>query len=84
MIDFPNKLVFSQQDIESFLEYYRSKSPLYFTDTGLDMEATVPVVSERIRRAASETQGITISKDDCIFICTLPKGRQGQRRQGKP
>jgi ubiquinone/menaquinone biosynthesis C-methylase UbiE len=84
VIDFPNKLVFSKQDIEYFLEYYRFKSPLYFTDTGLDMEATVPVVLERIRHAASETQGITISKDDCIFICTLPKSRQEQRRQEKP
>lgn len=84
VIDFPNKLVFSKQDIESFLEYYRFKSPLYFTDTGLDMEATVPVVSDRIRHAASERQGITISKDDCIFICALPRSGQEQRRQEKP
>jgi hypothetical protein len=76
VIDYPNKLVFSKQDIECFLEYYRFKSPLYFMDTGLDMEAVIPVVSEQIRRATSERQGITISKDDCIFICALPRGRQ--------
>jgi ubiquinone/menaquinone biosynthesis C-methylase UbiE len=75
-INFPNKLVFAKQDIEYFLDYYRFKSPLYFTDTGLDMEAIIPVVSEQIRRAASERQGITISKDDCIFICALPRGRR--------
>jgi len=76
VIDFPNKLVFSKQDIEHFLDYYRFKSPLYFTDTGLDMEAVIPAVSEQIRRAASERNGITVSKDDCIFICALPKSRQ--------
>jgi ubiquinone/menaquinone biosynthesis C-methylase UbiE len=75
-INFPNKLVFARQDIEYFLDYYRFKSPLYFTDTGLDMEAIIPAVSEQIRRAASERQGITISKDDCIFICALPLGRR--------
>ena len=84
VIDFPNRLVFSKQDIEYFLDYYRFKSPLYFTDTGLDMEAIVPVVSEQIRRAASERQGITISKDDCIFICALPRSRREKRRQEKP
>ncbi len=76
VIDFPNKLVFSKQDIEHFLDYCRFKSPLYFTDTGLDMEAVIPAVSEQIRRAASERNGITVSKDDCIFICALPKSRQ--------
>lgn len=76
VIDFPNKLVFSKRDIEHFLDYCRFKSPLYFTDTGLDMEAVIPAVSEQIRRAASERNGITVSKDDCIFICALPKSRQ--------
>jgi len=40
------------------------------------MEAVIPSVSEQIRRAASERNGITISKDDCIFICALPRGGQ--------
>ncbi len=78
VIDFPNKLVFSKQDIEYFLEYFHFKSPLYFTDTGLDMEAIIPVVSEHIRRAAAERNDITISKDDRIFICALPWDRQGK------
>jgi len=76
VIDFPNKLVFPKQDIEYFLEYYRFKSPLYFTDTGLDMEAIIPVVSEHIRRATSERNDVTISKDDCTFICALPRDRR--------
>jgi len=76
VIDFPNKLVFPKLDIECFLEYYRFKSPLYFADTGLDMEAIIPVVSERIRRVSSERNDITVSKDDCIFICALPRDRE--------
>jgi ubiquinone/menaquinone biosynthesis C-methylase UbiE len=73
VIDYPNKLVFTGRDIEYFLEYYRFKSPLYFMDTGIDMEAIAPVVSAHVRRAASERKDITVSKDDCIFICALPR-----------
>lgn len=75
-IDFPNKLLFSRRDIEYFLEYCRFKSPLFFTDTGLNMEAVVPVVSEHIRRTTAERQDITISKDDRIFICALPRHKE--------
>jgi len=76
VIDFPNRLVFLRQDIEYVLEYFRFKSPLYFTSTGLDMEAVIPLISAHIRRAASERTDITIFKDDCIFVCSLPLDRQ--------
>lgn len=71
--DFPNRLVFSKQDIEYVLEYFRFKSPLFFTNTELDMEAVIPLVSAHIRRVASEREDITISKDDCIFVCSCPR-----------
>jgi ubiquinone/menaquinone biosynthesis C-methylase UbiE len=78
MIDFPNRLVFPKGEIESLTEYFRFKSPLYFTDTGLDMEALLPTVLERLARAASRQNGMSISKDDCIFVCMLP--RQGKEK----
>lgn len=81
VIDFPNRLVFPKQDVEYVLEYFRFKSPLYFTDTGLDMGAVIPAVSEHIRRAASGRKDIAITKDDRIFICTLPMSRQQRGSQ---
>jgi len=81
VIDFPNRLVFSKQDIEFVLEYFRFKSPLYFTETGLDMGAVIPMVSEHIRRAASRRKGITITKNDRIFVCARPESRREKNRQ---
>ncbi len=77
-IDFPNRLVFPKEEIESLTEYFRFKSPLYFTDTGLDMDALIPTVLEQITRAALQQNGMSIAKDDCIFVCTLP--RQGKEK----
>jgi len=81
VIDFPNRLVFPKQDVESLLEYFRFKSPLYFTETGLDADAVIPLVSEHIRRAASRREGITITKNDRIFVCTGPGSRREKKRQ---
>ncbi len=59
-------------------DYFRFKSPLYFTDTGLDIEALIPTVLQRLTRDAQRQNGMSITKDDCIFICTLP--RQGKEK----
>ncbi len=77
-IDFPNRLVFPKEEIAALTEYFRFKSPLYFTDTGLDMEALIPTVLERLALAALRQNGMSVTKDDCIFVCTLP--RQGKGR----
>jgi ubiquinone/menaquinone biosynthesis C-methylase UbiE len=74
-IDFPNRLVFTKEDIEDLKEYFRFKSPLYFTDTRLNLEAVMPVLMERLTKAASEQKGMKICKDDSIFICTSPRHR---------
>jgi ubiquinone/menaquinone biosynthesis C-methylase UbiE len=77
-IDFPNRLVFTKEDIEHLKEYFRFKSPLYFTDTRLNLEAVMPVVLEHLAQAASEQKGMKISKDDSIFICTSPRHSEGK------
>jgi ubiquinone/menaquinone biosynthesis C-methylase UbiE len=73
IIDFTNTLVFTKQDTGFLLEYFRFKSPLYLTDAGLDAEAVLPLILENLSRSASEREGMTISKDDRIFICSLPR-----------
>jgi hypothetical protein len=72
-IDFINTLVFTKEDTEYLLEYFRFKSPLYLTDTGLNVEAILPLILENLERASGERNGMTISKDDLIFICSLPR-----------
>ncbi|MDO9559599.1 MAG: methyltransferase domain-containing protein [Syntrophales bacterium] len=73
IIDFTNTLVFSREDTEYLLEYFRFKSPLYLTDTGLDAEAVLPMILGNLERASSERNGMTISKDDRIFVCSAPR-----------
>jgi len=72
-IDFINTLVFTKEDTEYLLEYFRFKSPLYLTDMGLNVEAILPLILENLERASGERNGMTISKDDLIFICSLPR-----------
>ena len=74
IIDFNNALVFSREDTEYLLEYFRFKSPFYLTDTGLNAEVILPMVLENLERSSSEGNGMTVSKDDRIFICSLPRG----------
>jgi SAM-dependent methyltransferase len=72
-VDFTNTLVFTKEDTGYLLEYFRFKSPLYLTDAGLDAEAVLPLILENLERASGERNGMTISKDDRIFICSLPR-----------
>jgi SAM-dependent methyltransferase len=73
IIDFNNTLVFSREDTEYLLEYFRFKSPFYLTDTGLNAEVILPLILEKLERASSERNGMTISKDDRIFVCSVPR-----------
>jgi hypothetical protein len=72
-MDFTNTLVFTREDSEYLLEYFRFKSPLYLTDAGLDAEAVLPLILENLSRSSCGRDGMTISKDDRIFICSLPR-----------
>ncbi len=77
-IDYPNTLAFPNADARYLLEYFRFKSPLYFTGVETDAEALLPLVLGDLERVFAERNGLTISKDDRIFICTLP--RQGEKK----
>jgi ubiquinone/menaquinone biosynthesis C-methylase UbiE len=78
VVDFSNALVFTCEDTEHLLEYFRFKSPLYLTDTGLEADAILPAILEQLRRVSCEQSGLTVSKDDRIFICSSPR-REGMK-----
>jgi SAM-dependent methyltransferase len=73
VIDFSNALVFSGEDSEYLLEYFRFKSPLYLADTGLDAQALLPMILGELHQVSSAGKGMTISKDDRVFICSRPR-----------
>lgn len=73
IIDFKNSLVFSRDDTEYLLEYFRFKSPFYLTDTGLNAEVILPMILENLEQASCEQNGMTVSKDDRIFISSAPR-----------
>jgi SAM-dependent methyltransferase len=73
IIDFNNALVFPREDTGYLLEYFRFKSPFYLTDTGLNAEVILPMILETLEQASCERNGMTVSKDDRIFICSLPR-----------
>ncbi len=72
-IDYLNSLVFPPADALHLLEYFRFKSPLYFMGTGMDTEAMLALVRDYLVRVSSGKNSLTISKDDRIFICALPR-----------
>jgi ubiquinone/menaquinone biosynthesis C-methylase UbiE len=72
-IDYLNSLVFPPADVLHLLEYFRFKSPLYFMGTGMDTGAMLALVRDYLVRVSSGKNSLTISKDDRIFICALPR-----------
>lgn len=72
-IDYLNSLVFPPADVLQLLEYLRFKSPLYFMGTGRDTEAILALIREYLVGVSSGKNSLTISKDDRIFICALPR-----------
>ncbi|MBA4396153.1 MAG: hypothetical protein C0394_01995 [Syntrophus sp. (in: bacteria)] len=73
IMDFTNTLIFTKEDSGYLLEYFRFKSPLYLADAGLDAQAVLPLILENLARASCEGKGMSISKDDRIFICSFPR-----------
>jgi len=77
-IDYRNSLVFPPADVPHLLEYFRFKSPLYLMGTGMDEETLLSRIRDRLIRLSAGENGLTVSKDDRIFICRSPG--QGVKR----
>lgn len=77
-IDYLNALVFPPADVPHLLEYFRFKSPLYFMGTGMDEETLLSRIGDHLHRLSMGEGGLTVSKDDRIFICRSPGKRENR------
>ncbi len=78
-VDYFNSLVFRPEDGKKITEYLHFKSPFLLSGTDYEMEWIDRLLSIQFQQASFLQDGFTISKNDRIFICTLPlNGRDGQ------
>ena len=72
MVDYFNSLVFRPEDGTKITEYVHFKGPFLLTGTEYEMEWVVQLLSIQFQQASFLQHGFTISKNDRIFICSLP------------
>jgi hypothetical protein len=70
--DYRNSLIFKPEDIRHIVEYFHFKSPFYLTGTGYDTEEVTLCIAAELERSSLSRQGLAISKDDRIFVCSEP------------
>lgn len=71
-VDYFNSLVFLPEDGMKIAEYLHFKSPFLLSGTSYEMEWIVQLLSIQFQQASFLQDGFTISKNDRIFVCTLP------------
>jgi ubiquinone/menaquinone biosynthesis C-methylase UbiE len=71
-VDFKNKLIFQRNEINFFIEYFHFKSPFFLTGTNTDSKIIANELIFELQNLATEKTGITMCKDDRIFICSQP------------
>lgn len=76
ILDYDNSLVFQPQDMDHLLTYFRFKGPLFLGGADDETEALVHRVALALEQSSLRHQGLVLSKDDRIFICSAP-GRHG-------
>jgi SAM-dependent methyltransferase len=72
IIDYVNTLVFRPDEIANLVEYFRFKSPFFLSGTGYETENIASMLGRHLEISSRERHGFTLSKNDRIFICSLP------------
>jgi len=75
-LDYDNNLVFQPHDMDRLVTYFRFKGPLFLGGADDETEALVHRVALALEQSSLRHQGLVLSKDDRIFICSDP-GRPG-------
>ncbi|MFB3926070.1 MAG: class I SAM-dependent methyltransferase [Syntrophales bacterium] len=76
-IEYVNTLIFPPGDVSPLIDYFRFKSPFFLSGTGADTEKISDLLRKQFEVSLDESQSITMSKDDTIFICSEPLLKQG-------
>jgi ubiquinone/menaquinone biosynthesis C-methylase UbiE len=77
-VDYFNTLVFLPEDRKEITEYFLFKSPFLLSETDADMKWVLKSLSIQFQKASFLKDGFTISKNDRIFICSLPLNRSAE------
>jgi ubiquinone/menaquinone biosynthesis C-methylase UbiE len=73
-IDFKNRLIFQQPEINFFIEYFHFKSPFFLTGTKTAGNLVIDQLISELQNIAAAEKVINMCKDDRIFICSEPFG----------
>jgi len=73
-VDYSNSLVFRPEDSKELVEYFLFKSPFLLSGTDTEMEWFIHLLSGKLQQPSFIEEGFTISKNDRIYICSLPCG----------
>jgi ubiquinone/menaquinone biosynthesis C-methylase UbiE len=71
-LNFKNSLILQPGDIGFIMDYYQFKSPFFLTGTSVHEKDIVNKLLNKLRDIGAESSGITMCKDDAIFICFQP------------
>jgi ubiquinone/menaquinone biosynthesis C-methylase UbiE len=71
-MDFNNNLIFSPQEIEFLMEYYRFKQPFFLTATNALKKDIFDQLHSELKKMAALDKVFTMCKDDKIFVCSQP------------
>jgi hypothetical protein len=71
-IDFKNTLVFSPQEIGSFIDYFQFKKSFFLMGTDAHNKTIINHLMRELQDIAMKNNLVTMCKDDKIFICSHP------------
>jgi len=72
-IDYPNTLVYHLDEISEIVDYFHFKSPFFLAGTQINGQEIATHLPDLLRQKAKTENGVVISKNDRIFICSDPK-----------
>lgn len=68
-----NTLVFKPHEFEDLFTYLTFKEPYFIPANNQDTEPLIHAIAEEILWVMKREGEFRITKDDCIFICSIPK-----------
>ncbi|MEI7638179.1 MAG: methyltransferase domain-containing protein [Syntrophus sp. (in: bacteria)] len=71
--DYPNTLIFKQDEVSHLLRYFHFKSPFFLSGIDLDRDEVLTNLAVHLENLSQTHQSFNLSKDDRIFICRQPR-----------
>jgi ubiquinone/menaquinone biosynthesis C-methylase UbiE len=76
-----NSLVFQPENVEHLFEYFRFKSPFFVTDTDVETEEVIQLLSCYLQKISLSGKIFIMNKDDIICICSAPLQRKNNEKE---